>query len=448
MKRFAALFITVLLSSCMMHAMGMSMRVEMRPRDPEPKVDHRKYKKTIRKIVSEVRNVEGVFREARAGNKDFQGLNNALLLGIFNESDSILKEALLLGAHPNCTIRSSEDRMLDRADRVSAITLLLEHGADPKLCRESPIVRMLSYYFDREGLREKPYEDRESYRERLTQDQLRRVNKVFKCVKVLQEKGANINQTAGGECLIGAITNLVEEYKLQSDAAAYFLRALIWRGTNTNTITSSPYAYSIKYRLRAYAIEERKKYNATIGFLSCAKYEDSPVNALPKETREIVGRLAKQGFEFNYIKEAVPEPENRAEEASEAVQEGIAVAEEPYDSDDSSPQAVAAAVSDTDDGEESDSERSKAQRSRAPQSAEIAIAAQEVRRREAAKNNLVLLSRRNLSQKIAMICCAAVVVKIGHNYWKRWRKLQKKRQEKKLLKKQYKDLIESELLFA
>jgi len=134
--------------------------------------------------------------------------------------------------------------------------------------------------------------------------------------------------------------------------------------------------------LRAHALVEREHYNATIGFLSCAKYEDSPVHALPKELREIIARLAKEGFEFKKP-ESVKNPSRRSVRKAKAK----------------------------------------------PSKKSIS-----------SKNDLLFFSRRYLPEKIFAGACMAFIAKLGHNCWKRWRKLKKRAKKKQ-------DVVESVRLF-
>jgi hypothetical protein len=470
MKKITALLAVVLLNPCFMNAMSMPMRMapsvsmdmysQTAPRrnycpdyDWEPQNDRKRIEsKKSRAVVRRIRQAEQTLHDVYKRKKPKSCLDEILELAVLSSSNDLIVDALKLGADPDYRGKDNRECLLDRTDRASAIRLLLHYGADPKLCKKAPIYRLLFYYFIRPEIRANYQEDNDSYLLRRRDDYWRRANKVFNCVQDLLKKGVDINEKLEGSHPVKELILWSRDSPLHFEIASDLLRKFIWRGAYYKDEWSRSLFLSERSEaLCNYAIEEREKYNATIGFLSCAKYEDSPVHALPEELRKIIGGLAKQGFEFNYLKE--PEPETSIEEIPEAVQVDIVEASSVDNADVSAVQASAVAVSDYDtesddeDGEESESDRPMHRRSWSQQSAEIAIAMHEGAQKRAAENNSTLFSRRNLPQKITAVCCAAVVAKIGHSYWKRWCKLQKKQEKKERIKQQYKDLIESRPFF-
>jgi len=446
MKKIAALLGIVLLSPCFMSAMSMSMRMapsvsmDMYPEtapwrdyrpdyDWEPQNDRKRIEsKKMRAVVQRIRQAEQALHDVYKRKRPKSCLDEILELGVLSSSNDLIVDALELGADPNYTgEKKDKEHLLDRTDRASAIYLLLKYGADLKQCKKPIIPRLFFYYFIRPEIKASPGEDQGSYFCRRRDNYCRRADKVFDCVQYFVKNGADINSKFEGMHSIEILIQMGKDSKLHFDIATYLLKKLIWRGAHIKQ--ESYFIEHSRYDLHKFTTNECEKYDATIGFLSCAKYQDSPVHALPEELRKIIGGLAKQGFEFNYLKE--PEPETSIEEIPEAVQVDIVEAVSVDNADVSSDQASDVAVSDDDtetDGEESESDRPMHRRSWSQQSAEIAM--REGAQKRAAENNSALFSQRNLPQKIAVVCCAALVTKIGHSYWKRWRKSQKKTKKK------------------
>lgn len=377
--------------------MGMSMRKEVSMKMREPKRESpeernerkRKERKQRRKILSNIF-VDRDWQDVRAGKKSPHELNCIMVRAIITEVDGLLKDALEAGANPNCT--SNVGRPLEFAHRASAIKLLLKYNANPKLCIESPIVRVLSYYLDRK-VKKYTYGDHKVFFKKREQEQWRLANKTFNCVQQFLRKGVCINQTANGDTPVQTIMPLASECKLELRVAGGILRELIWRGASAEGIR---YQYlgrgflANTEGLKHYAIREREKYNATIGFLSCAQYEGSPVSSLPVELREIIGKLAKQGFEFHVIEEKV-------EAVSEAVDMNSSDDEDDYRVQAPAPSPSAPTVS--------------------------------------FHWKSLLFSRKYAPQKIAAFCIAAGIAKFSYETWKKHRLLKKRRARRRLFLK-------------
>ncbi len=369
----------------------------------------RKEKKRAKKSDVCFKSILSQLPPATTKNARIDQLNEIMYKAIRLEMDSVLRSSLSLGANPNYLFAPGKKRILDEAYRASTIQILLEHGADPKLCNSSPIIRLFSYYFDRKALDKKHYESSQSYAERVRDDQMRKGDKLYKCLNALIKKGININLTSGDKTIVSKINHLFSKNKLDYDVASYFVAKMIWQGAKAAGMYYNP--RSTGARLQQCTLSEQKRYNTTIGFLSCALYENSPIYALPPELRKVIGKLTKQGFRFNYLKK--PESEMNIEEIPEAVDveivEPALVEAMPIDNVNNSinPQNQAA----------TNQKRSQiAYHAERPQPCQP-----------------LLLFPHKAPQKIILACCAAFVIKKCSHYWKRWRRLQKIRKKKNAL---------------
>ncbi len=465
MEKNASLFIVLLMWSSAIPAMGMSMRMapaksvcmdmDFAPRKTHrPRFDSRSHNDTkhqtskeMRAIVNSIREAEQTLCDVYEGKKQRFCLKEVLELGVLYSSNSLIIDALELGADPNYMDKDTGECLLDRTERASSIQLLLKYGADPKLCKKAPIPRLIAFYFFRPDLSKDPSEDDYIYNCRRDKDYYRRTDKVFECVQDLIRRGADINSRFEGAHPLSELINMGRHSKIRFKMAAYLLRKLIWRGAYIDGGLGSFPPGTNRELLYNFTIYERRKYNATIGFLSCANHEESPVHMLPQELKQTIGRLVRDEFEFNYLDED-PVAINRVEGVSgevdaERVHDPMIESEtvEPSDAHSAAaPVLDTAPELDTDDGEESESDLPMHLRSWARQSAEIAIAAAKGRKRGTEEKNWVFCSQRNAPKAIGIACCVAVVATIGHSYWKRWCKLKKKRQKK--VDQDYNDLIE------
>lgn len=417
--------------------------------DDESRNDEkRRRSKRSRAFVDRIREAERTLSDVDEGRKQRCCLDKVLELGVETGSKSLMRDALELGADPN--YRPGADYLLDRTEQASVICLLLKYGADPQLCEQPLISRIFHYYFIRPGLSQ-------ADARRRNDDCWRRSEKFFDCVLALTRKGANINKRCTKyDNPVRELIMFGQSSQLHFEIALDLLKKMVWHGAHNRNMTILTCTSGKCERLRRLVADECKKYNATIGFLSCANYEASPVHRLPRELKKLIGMLAKEGFEFNYLEE--PEPaEDRTEEIPlaarvEEIQDDTLVAES-VDHSMVSRYSSASILPDSaegdNDGNQNESDRSMRQRSWACQSAERAIALQQRAKEHCtAEKKAAIVSYRSTFQVIGIAGCVAMAAKVGHAYWKQWSKRKKKQRRKEKVDKDYNDIVSSTKLLA
>ena len=212
----------------------------------------------------------------------------------------------LLTSKVNLNNDTNIGKPLEVVARFKSIKTLLRHGADPKLCQKSPLIRPILYYLDRdEELPVFSWQSKEYY-EKCQKDHQRRSRKALACLVSLLKSGADINQENFGMLPLQSIVALNKCYFTN-----HFLKLLIWQGANPKKIESrtkySACDYAVNRRREYYNCfkQERQKYEAVCQLLAGHKEKDSPLSLLPKEILKEIRILIWYGVPFD------PPPEKK-----------------------------------------------------------------------------------------------------------------------------------------
>lgn len=310
----------------MLEAMSMSMRPKCSVAEKKEKTDKeiRANKKYVRRIVKETREVDALLQEIKEKHLDPSMLHDnetrAFARAIGSEESCLIEACLKAGADPN--YYNGSGRPLEKVERLRNIKLLLQYKADPKLCIQSPLIKSLIYYIQRQDKEELPqwatrdYNNQDYYK-RCWQEKNRHAEKALKCLKLLLQAGANANQESNGFVPLRAIVTLTEDNYLSRQKAKEMVKALVAYGANPdhddikNYIANSHnYMYdrhkSARHELALYMHEERQKYQANQAvrqlLIGHYKNSDSPLSRLPKDIFKEIGILVKKGFFFKPVK--------------------------------------------------------------------------------------------------------------------------------------------------
>ena len=213
--------------------------------------------------------------------------------------------------------------------RLKSITKLLQHGADPKQCQSSTLLRSLFYYIQRTGSDEAsdwylltPWQQEEIRRD------YGRLIKLSTCWKWLLRAGANANQEMQGRLPLHTVFFLDRNDYCKHINMHYVAKLLIWHGANPTRVEtySRRDAYGAMFGLNYFARmnnirRERQKYEAVCQILRGHKEENSPLSQLPLETvHKIIGHVVRGDFKLPRIaaasaSDSLPERVSQEEEA-------------------------------------------------------------------------------------------------------------------------------------
>ncbi len=218
----------------------------------------------------------------------------------------------LLTSHADLNNDTVHGRPLEMVHRLKTFEFLLQHGADPKLCRQSPLVRPLLYYTHRIG-------------KNSLKEQKRRAMKIFRCFHLLLRAGTNANQENLRILPLQRVVVLDNDFDLPQQISSALLRLLIWYGANPRIVEPrsgfSTYSCARYFPSYNYFKQERQKYEAVCQLLKGYKDKDWPLNLLPPEILNEIIRYVKLGS-------FVPPPE-RSIESTASVFADVSPAIEP-----------------------------------------------------------------------------------------------------------------------
>lgn len=187
---------------------------------------------------------------------------------------------------------------LEIVSRVKAIATLLQHGADPKQCQRSTLLRPLFYYVYRT---DEAGPDFFRAQQRQCEEHGRRAKKLFKCFDLLLRAGANTDQEMQGRLPLQALLWLERnDYCLHINIDT-LLKKLIWHGANPGNMETGSGRNAYGYRMGLNSLhrlnikQERRKYEAVCQLLKGQKEDGSPFHLLPKPVLKQVIDYIKYG---------------------------------------------------------------------------------------------------------------------------------------------------------
>jgi hypothetical protein len=183
MRKYQGVFLMLLLSSIAAGTTLEQVYVQLIAQATPSEKRKRLLERSFRKWIKHIRTIQDMVyavehRKQAKSILDKPSIEGMTPLQAALEYDDapLIKQVLAAGANPNYGYTTLP---LEKAKRLSHITCLLQAGAEPKLCTQSPLIKPLSHYLERYHKEDKEQE---------------LMRKAVTCLLALLKAGANPNQ--------------------------------------------------------------------------------------------------------------------------------------------------------------------------------------------------------------------------------------------------------------